>query len=302
MPASPEGQRALPLARNLEALGGRLARVRVPHAPGAGRRRRQALAAAAVLAGALILLFLLTIDGHAPAWQRGMPDVVGRGFEAVTDLARSHWLLVPSGVACLALLLADWDRTSRRIAAAWTELGDLLAFVFVAVAAAGMTTNVVKWSLGRSRPILFDGDGPFALTPISFDHAHVSFPSGHATTAAAVATALVLIFPGRASLRVAAVLFAVVIALSRVMVGAHYPSDVVAGLFIGAVVTFAVAHAFGRRGIAFQGQADGSLRPKTVALRRFVPAPGGAIRGLGAAWAGAFRPRRRPAVDKPRRG
>ena len=263
------------------------------------------LVAGAVLAAALILLFLFTIDGQSPAWPREVSRSLRHLFQGVTRFGRSDWLLIPTGVFCLALVLADWDRTSRRIAAAWTELGTLVAFFFIAISAAGITTNIVKWTIGRSRPILFHHDGPYRLTPFSFDYAHVSFPSGHTTTAAAAATALILIFPGRWTVRVAAVLFALAIAVSRVMVRAHYPSDVVAGLFVGVAVTIVLGHFAGRRGIAFQSQADGSLRPKTVAIRGVFSTRVGlrrALDGLGAAWVGAFRRDRRPIVDKRRRG
>lgn len=301
----PERKRPLPFVRNLEAVGERIGRIRAPHAPLPSRRRQQALVVGAIVSAALILLFLFTIDGLSPGWPRDVTKAVRHTFQAITQLGRSNWLLVPSGVLCIALLLADWDRTSRRIAAAWTELGALSGFFFVSIAAAGMTTNFVKWTLGRSRPILFDTDGPYRLTPISFDYSHVSFPSGHTTTAAAAAMALVLIFPGRPWVKVAAVVFAVSIGVSRVMVRAHYPSDVVGGMFVGIAVTILCAHAFGRRGIAFQSQADGTLLPKTVALRGVFAAPGGARRALdalGGAWAAAFRREDAAAVDKRRDG
>lgn len=58
-----------------------------------------------------------------------------------------------------------------------------------------------------------------------------SFPSGHATSAGALATAVALSYPRLAPYWLPA---AVLVAFGRVFVGVHYPSDVVAGLAIGA--------------------------------------------------------------------
>ena len=60
-------------------------------------------------------------------------------------------------------------------------------------------------------------------------------------------------------------------------------------LFVGGAFTWLYAHALGRHGVAFQRQPDGSIRPKTVAVRRVLAQPGGAgtmMRGLRAAWFG----------------
>lgn len=72
-----------------------------------------------------------------------------------------------------------------------------------------------------------------------------SFPSGHAVAGAATAVALVLVLlpPGRERLRweLAAVGFAFVMAFSRVYLRAHWLSDVVAGVLLGAGVALGCA-------------------------------------------------------------
>src|SRR3954471_2500190 len=63
-----------------------------------------------------------------------------------------------------------------------------------------------------------------------------SFPSDHATAAGAVAVGL--LFANR-RLGIVACVLAVLMAFTRVYVGAHYPLDVIAGLLLGAVVAWA---------------------------------------------------------------
>jgi membrane-associated phospholipid phosphatase len=66
-----------------------------------------------------------------------------------------------------------------------------------------------------------------------------SFPSNHSAIAAALAVAVLTTHRG---LGWVAVPFALLMGLSRVYVGAHYPHDVVAGLALGALVAFAVGY------------------------------------------------------------
>jgi undecaprenyl-diphosphatase len=57
-----------------------------------------------------------------------------------------------------------------------------------------------------------------------------SFPSGHAANNMAVATVLLLLFPGRGWLYLPV---ALLIAYSRIYTGSHWPLDVVAGMLLG---------------------------------------------------------------------
>lgn len=278
-----------PVVHNLSTFRQRLRRVRVPYAATLGYPHGRLVLGGAALAAGLIILFLFTLDLHSVGWWEGLSKSERRAFDVVTRFGKSDWLLIPTGVFCVALLFADWSRTGRRVAAAWIEVGSLTAFFFFSIAFAGIITNLVKWTVGRSRPVLFADDGVFTLSVLSFDYPHVSFPSGHATTVAAAFVAIALIFRGRWVLFTVVGVAAAAIAVSRVGVRAHFPSDVVAGIFVGAAFTWLYAHALGRHGVAFQLQPDGTLRPKTVAVRRVLATTGGAgamLRGLRAAYLG----------------
>ncbi len=114
-------------------------------------------------------------------------------------------------------------------------------FVFVAVAGAMLLVFVMKEAFDRPRPDLVPG--ATARTQ--------SFPSGHAMGAAVVYPTLGAMLLGvvrrpraRVYLLGAAVGLAVLVGFSRVYLGVHYPTDVIAGWMVGfawAAACFAVA-------------------------------------------------------------
>jgi membrane-associated phospholipid phosphatase len=81
----------------------------------------------------------------------------------------------------------------------------------------------VKLVVRRPRPVL-EGLPPLGGAPSS-----LSFPSAHATSSFAVATAMARVEP----LGALAFLLAIALALGRPYLGMHYPSDVLAGALLG---------------------------------------------------------------------
>ena len=77
---------------------------------------------------------------------------------------------------------------------------------------------------------------------------YASMPSGHSTTAVAAAIAIGAVWPRT---RPVMWLYALVIMLSRVVVLAHHPSDVIAGALIGAVGAFLLRRWFAARRLVF---------------------------------------------------
>ncbi len=114
-------------------------------------------------------------------------------------------------------------------------------FVFLSVVITGIGANVIKVIFGKARPILLKNQDEFGFTWFASlrDHAHLSFPSGHATTAFTLATALTLFFPRAWPLFYS---YAVTIALARVGAWDHYPSDVMAGALFGTLTTLLLYH------------------------------------------------------------
>jgi membrane-associated phospholipid phosphatase len=112
--------------------------------------------------------------------------------------------------------------------------GDLLRMARALLAGAG-----VLLAVALNQPIVHavNERRPYVAIPHVLVLVHrsvdASFPSDHATMAGATAAGLLLV---SRRLGAAAVVAALVMAFTRVYVGAHFPVDVVAGLVVGAVV------------------------------------------------------------------
>jgi membrane-associated phospholipid phosphatase len=88
----------------------------------------------------------------------------------------------------------------------------------------------IKLAVRRPRPVL-EGLPPLGGAPSS-----LSFPSAHATSSFAVATAMCRVDPATS----AAFLVAIALSLGRPYLGMHYPSDVLAGALLGVVLGLVV--------------------------------------------------------------
>ena len=102
-----------------------------------------------------------------------------------------------------------------------------------AYAIAGGLTDVLKRAFDRPRPSLVD---PAVHPLVAVPHS-AAMPSGHASTAFAAAVAVGLVHP---RLRWPLLALAALIALSRVWLGVHYPTDVIAGAALGAAIAIAL--------------------------------------------------------------
>jgi membrane-associated phospholipid phosphatase len=200
-----------------------------------------------------ILLILLAIavfplDGHISAWfERHRPrGDLRRELEALQQFGQ----FAMSMVVVAAVWLLDRPRARRLL--------DWLAGAVVCL----VTINLLKALVGRPRPSLGDpyfATGPAGLYPVpvpsgfrmespwtsGYDLA--SFPSRHACFAALAAVFLCRMAP---TLRPLALMLAMMVASARVVMGAHYPSDVLVGAAIGyAIGVFATRGSWGVRAV-----------------------------------------------------
>jgi len=211
----------------------------------------RALLATLLLAGAALLAFFKlaseVVEGDTMAFDRAIllafrsaadpavpigPRWLAEAMIDLTAFGSLPVLLLVTAAAIGYLLLARQVRTAL--------------FVLAATGGGLALGALLKLAYGRPRP---------ALVPHLVDVASASFPSGHATDSAIVYLTLAALIargaPERA-LRLyilgVAILLSLLIGVSRVYLGVHWPSDVVAGWTIGAAWALAcsLAYAIGR--------------------------------------------------------
>jgi membrane-associated phospholipid phosphatase len=120
------------------------------------------------------------------------------------------------------------------------------AYLLAAVAAGG-SAELIEWIIGRARPnMLFEQDR-YGFFLGFFTKHHDSFPSSHMAVALSGMVALGMLFPRGRWIFVA---LGLMVAGSRLVQGAHFPGDVIAGATYGAAAALLVAALFIRRGWA----------------------------------------------------
>ncbi|MFM9852778.1 MAG: phosphatase PAP2 family protein [Sphingomonadaceae bacterium] len=178
-----------------------------------------ALGATAAIDRALFLSLALRDDGASDT-----AIAAARFISGVGNVSPRTWI---------TLGLAAWLGWDRRFGAA-------LAVIMI-VPFAGVTSSLLKEAFARARPTMVP-----ALDQVS----DLSFPSGHAAGAMALCLTAALLIPGRRpGVRIAlAIMCAGVVGMTRILLGVHFPTDVLGGWLWGAgiaLIGVALAHRYG---------------------------------------------------------
>lgn len=178
---------------------------------------------ARLMVGLSILLAAFWLDGTVDPWLEidKMSDL-GK-FAWVMSLIGEGWVIAVGGAVGSGLLL--W---SGRLPAA-----RIVFLVATAALLLGLTAIIVRSCVGRTRPHARVSQGIYGMWHegrwISGQYQFSSFPSGHAATAAGVVAAVWLL---RRRYVLAAAAYALLVCWSRIALGHHHLSDVVASIVL----------------------------------------------------------------------
>lgn len=215
----------------------------------------QRLAIAAGVAVAIFLAVMFLFDAAAIRGVGHLPNWIVWSFDQITDFGKSGWFLWPLGI--LFLCLAALPSLPRVPQLVLTAIMVRVGFLFVAIAAPSLFDTIIKRMIGRARPLVGGSLDPYLFSPFKWTADYASLPSGHGTTAFAALVAFGSLWPrGRTIFWI----YALLIAVSRVVVTAHYPSDVLAAAVVGVVGALLVRRWFALRGLGFSIGPEGAVR------------------------------------------
>jgi putative membrane-associated phospholipid phosphatase len=105
----------------------------------------------------------------------------------------------------------------------WIKEAKKAIFIFFSAGFGGLILFIIKYTVQRVRPLpdVFDG---------------YSFPSGHSTIVVVFFISLLFVINKKKFLSMLAIFAIIAVPISRVVLGAHFISDVVAGLLLGSIV------------------------------------------------------------------
>jgi membrane-associated phospholipid phosphatase len=200
-------------------------------------RHPLAYASLVVLAASVVLV--LFVDLPLSIWlQSGGWARLDGIFNLVGQLGRAEgWI----AAALLAYVWANWTRRRLRQGprAEWCRwLTRHINLFLLTLLASTPIIHLLKNGVARFRPALWYRDGQYGFGwPFAEGFPADAWPSGHTQTAFAVAAVMALVAP---RWRLPVYLVAGLVGLSRLVNGAHYLSDVVAGAFIAIATCFAL--------------------------------------------------------------
>src|ERR1700732_4565773 len=179
---------------------------------------RRGLLLAATL-GAVIIALMVALDvaeiglmpprGTASLWP----------VRILTDFGKEAYVQgALAGALLIIVLVSPFLPETRK--SMLLRFGARLQFIFFAVLVPVLAGEVVKWIAGRGRPFVGGKANAFNFEPFAGTEAYASFPSAHPVTSVALAFAVAAVWP-RA--RPVMIVYAILIATSRLVLLAHHP-------------------------------------------------------------------------------
>jgi membrane-associated phospholipid phosphatase len=208
------------------------------------------------IVGAVVIALMYGLDAREIGL---MPPRGSAGLWVVrilTDFGKDAYVLgLLAGLLFVVAMVAPRLHGASR---SLLSLGTRLQFLFFAVLVPVLAGEMIKWIAGRGRPFVGGKADAFNFEPFIGTEAHASFPSSHAITSFALAFAIAAVWPRTRNVMI---IYAVLIAASRLVLLAHHPSDVIAGALIGVIGAMFARYWFAVRRLGFAIHRNGEIVP-----------------------------------------
>jgi lipid A 4'-phosphatase len=185
-------------------------------------------------------------------------------FDLTGRLGLGYGWLTSFGIAFAAL---RWGGTLPRLRPFDKRLracSPIPAFLFASIAASGIAADALKVIFGRTRPKLLFSAHLYGFSWFSWHADHWSFPSGHTATIVSLVTALWYLWPSHVLFYM---LIGTLVAASRVVTGAHFLGDTIAGAWLAVLTTRGIVLLFTNNGFDLAAARHGRPPPDGVSPR-----------------------------------
>lgn len=153
-------------------------------------------------------------------------------FRIITVIGDATWWLVIFVIGLSVSLLGPKLPLLEKHNKKFKRYKSIFLYLILSCIVSGFLHHVLKIIVGRYRPRYLFSEDLYGFSPLNFDIAMNSFPSGHSQTIFSICVALSIIYPRYLILFL---LLAIIVGISRIMILAHFPSDVIFGAYLGIV-------------------------------------------------------------------
>lgn len=195
-----------------------------------------------VMATAAVILvcwaLIVTIDPWITlTLHEAQPPALIAFFRSITDWGKAGPYVYAGIVVFIGARILFLTALPHAVSTLYYRVGQMAAYYLATMAVSGAVVHLLKFTVARLRPkhLLNDSTYGFAFAHPEFTVS--SFPSGHSQAVFSAMMALTVLFPRG---WVVFLPYAVAVALTRLFVGAHFLSDIIAGAFIGIVAALLV--------------------------------------------------------------
>ena len=201
------------------------------------------------------ILFFLFFDYSISKFFYNINSQTKSLFETLTHFGDSLYFFVPT------IIIWAFIKIFQNKNKILSTIGDIAIFIFFNILFSGIIVQIFKHLLGRPRPPMFHLFNMSSLDLFQFDSKWHSFPSGHTATIFAFIFCLIFLFPKIKNILIS---IAIIIASTRVIVGAHYVSDVLGGALVAYVTTIILRDKFFQKSKLFQSEHGNLISNENV--------------------------------------